>query len=249
MKKTTAVNENKKRSPGLEAKEKLEDFVVVNRLKSNTKIPSEKDLCDMWEISRSTLRQAVDVLIEEGVLYRIKDKGIYVAEEKYKRNMAGVDAMVKDLISQGNKVSKKIISANQIEASKQISKKMKIKLGTKVFEIVRYREINNIPCSIETAYIDAEKYPDFTKHYSKDSSMDIVFVDTYGKIQTSGTEHINVTYASEEEAKILKVKPGTPLFYAAGVSLDQYGEVVMYYKQLIRSDKFNFVCTVESWGK
>ena len=46
-------------APGVEAIEKLEDFIVVNRLAPNTRIPSERDLCEMWGISRSTLRQAV----------------------------------------------------------------------------------------------------------------------------------------------------------------------------------------------
>ena len=52
--------------PGAEAIEKLEDFLVVNRLAPNTRIPSERDLCEMWGISRSTLRQAVDALVDPG---------------------------------------------------------------------------------------------------------------------------------------------------------------------------------------
>lgn len=232
--------------PKKDAVEKLEDFIKVNHLKDNNKIPSEKDLCDMWGISRSTLRQAVDVLIDNGYLYRIKDKGIYVSPKKFERNMAGVDAMVKDLINQGNKVSKKILNMHEIVSNKQISKKMSVKLGTRVFEIIRYRVINNVPCTIETAYINAEKYPDFLSHYNEKSSMDKLFGEYYDTIQTSGIEHINVTYALDDEARLLKIPSGSPLFFADGVSLDQHGELVMYYKQLIRPDKFNFVCEVEN---
>lgn len=239
-------NKDNRVAPRLDAIEKLEDFLVVNHLKSNTKIPSERDLCEMWGISRSTLRQAVDFLIENGMLYRVKDKGIYVSPKKYERNMAGVDAMVKDLIKQGNKVSKKIISMNIIDATKQIAKKMSIKLGTKVYEIVRYRVINDIPCTVETAYINAEKYPDFLDRYNEKASMDKLFGEYYDTIQTSGVEHISVTYASEGEANVMKIANGTPLFFASGISLDQNGKTVMYYKQLIRPDKFDFVCEVES---
>lgn len=232
-------------SPKKDAVEKLEDFIKVNHLKAGIKLPSEKDLCDMWGLSRSTLRQAIDALIDNGDLYRVKDKGVYARPKKYERNMAGVDAMVKDLIKQGNKVSKKILSMNEITSTKQISKKMSIKLGTKVFEIIRYRVINNVPCTIETAYINAEKYPDFLNHYNEKASMDKLFGEHYDTVQTSGIEHINVTYASEDEAKVLKIDNGTPLFFASGVSIDQHGEIVMYYKQLIRPDKFNFVSEVE----
>ena len=202
----------------MEAIEKIEDFIIVNRLKAHTKIPNEKDLCDLWGVSRSTLRQAVDVLVENGVLYRVKDKGVYVAEKLYQRDMAGVVAMVKDLVDQGNKVDKHIISMKEIEASKHIAKKLRVKLGTKVYEIIRCRHVNDVPCSIETTYINAERYPGFIDYYGEETSMD----------------------------GILQIDVGAPLFYASGVSLSEKGEMVMYYKQLIRSDKFEFVCTVES---
>lgn len=61
--------------PGTEAVEKLEDFIVVNRLAPNTRIPSERDLCEMWGVSRTTLRQAVDTLVGRGVLYRVNGAG------------------------------------------------------------------------------------------------------------------------------------------------------------------------------
>ncbi len=233
-------------APGMEAIEKIEDFIIVNRLKAHTKIPNEKDLCDLWGVSRSTLRQAVDVLVENGVLYRVKDKGVYVAEKLYQRDMAGVVAMVKDLVDQGNKVDKHIISMKEIEASKQIAKKLRVKLGTKVYEIIRCRHVNDVPCSIETTYINAERYPGFIDYYGEETSMDEVFMEKYHTDQATGVEEINVTYATEDEAGILQIDVGAPLFYASGVSLSEKGEMVMYYKQLIRSDKFEFVCTVES---
>ena len=235
-----------KTAPLMEAIEKLEDFIIVNRLKAHTRIPSEKDLCDLWGVSRSTLRQAVDELVENGVLYRVMNKGVFVSEKKYPRDMAGVDAMVRDLVNQGNVVSKHIISMNTIEATKQISRKLMVRLGTKVYEIIRCRVINDVPCTIETTYINAEKYPGFIDLYSETASMDTLFKGEYNAIQTTGTEHINVTYALQEEADMLQIEVGSPLFYASGISLDQNGETVMYYKQLIRPDKFVFVCTVES---
>jgi GntR family transcriptional regulator len=230
----------------MEAIEKLEDFIKVNRLKAHVRIPCEKDLCDLWGVSRSTLRQAVDELVENGVLYRVANKGVYVAEPRYPRDMAGVDAMVRDLVDQGNVVTKHIITMNEIEANKQIARKLQVRLGTKVYEIIKCRKINGVPCTIETTYINAERYPGFTEYYNEDASMEPIFEERYDSYQTSGTEHINVTYATEAEAEILGIETGAPMFYASGVAIDQNGEVVMFYKQLIRSDKFTFVCTVES---
>lgn len=235
-----------KAPPGMEAIERIEDFIKVNRLKPHTRIPCEKDLCELWNVSRSTLRQAVDELVENGILYRVMNKGVYVAEPRYPRDMAGVDAMVRDLIDQGHIVSKQIMKIEEIEASKQIARKLRVMLGTKVYEIIRCRKVDGVTCTIETAYIDANRYKGFVDYYNEEVSLDSVFENHFNTIQTSGTEHINVTYASNVEAEVLDIESGTPLFYASGVAIDQNGETVMFYKQLIRSDKFVFVCTVES---
>lgn len=230
--------------PGAEAVEKLEDFIAVNRLKANTRIPSERDLCEMWGVSRSTLRQAVDTLVGWGVLYRVKGSGVYVAVPKMARNMVGVDAVIGELRQQGIFVSKKIVSARTLEATKQISRKLKIPLGRKVYEYIRLRKVDYIPSILETNYIDCQEYPGFDEQYTEKSSMDYMFEHIYHKKQTSGEEHISVTYASENEAQMLEVEPGAPLFFTSGVVEDENGMPITYYKQLIRSDQFKFVSVI-----
>ena len=164
--------------PGTEAVEKLEDFIVVNRLAPNTRIPSERDLCEMWGVSRTTLRQAVDTLVGRGVLYRINGAGVYVSVGKKNRNMVGVDSMVGELRQQGSILAKKIISVRKVEATKQISKKLHVLLG--------------------------------------------------------------------QEAALLEIIPDSPLFFTSGVVKDEEGVIIMYYKQLIRGDKFKLVSRIES---
>lgn len=230
--------------PGTEAVEKLEDFIAVNRLTANTRIPSERDLCEMWGVSRSTLRQAVDTLVGWGMLYRVKGSGVFVSAPKFSRNMVGVDSMIGELIQQGVFLSKKIASARIIEATKQISKKLRIPLGHKVYEYIRIRSVDYVPSLLETTYIDCEKYPDFDQHYTESTPMGDIFEKVYHKEQCSGNEHISVTYASEDEARILETEPDAPLFFTSGVIMDEDGVPITYYKQLIRSDRFKFVSEI-----
>lgn len=227
--------------PGTEAIEKLEDFIVVNRLKENTRIPSERDLCEMWGVSRSTLRQAVDTLVGLGILYRVKSSGVYVAPAKKKRNMVGVASMLKELRAQGVPLEKKIISSRTLEATKQISRKLKIPLGQKVYEYIRVRKIDSVMSMMETTYIDSVQYPDFGEYYSNDTSMDYIFDTVYHKNQCSGEERISVTYASEDEAELFDIEPGAPLFFTSGIIEDEKKMPIMYYKQLFRTDQIKFV--------
>lgn len=231
--------------PGSEAIEKLENFIAVNRLSANTRIPSERDLCEMWGISRSTLRKAVDSLVEWGLLYRVRGSGIYVAEPKLVRNLVGVTSLSDEIRQKGIHISTKIIHSDVIEATKQISKKLKIPLGRKVYEYVRVRTVGFTSHIYETHYIDCESFPNFDQYYSEKASMDYLFRNVYHKKQTSGEERISVTYVSEEEAASLEIQQGDPVFFASGVVMDEFGKPMYYYKELFRGDQFKFVSVID----
>lgn len=85
--------------------------------------------------------------------------------------MVGVDSMVGELRQQGAILVKKIISCRKMEATKQISKKLRVPLGRQVYEYVLLRKIDDIPCILETTYIDCERFPDFDKYYNEKNSM------------------------------------------------------------------------------
>jgi GntR family transcriptional regulator len=82
-------------------------------------------------------------------------------------------------------------------------------------------------------------------HYTERASMDYLFRNIYHKKQTSGEEHISVTYVSEEEAALLDIQPGEPVFFASGVIMDQTEKPMNYYKALFRADQFKFVSVID----
>ena len=86
---------------------------------------------------------------------------------KKNRNMVGVDPWSESFVSRVLFWLKKIISCRKMEATKQISKKLRVPLGRQVYEYVLLRKIDDIPCILETTYIDCERFPDFDKYYNE----------------------------------------------------------------------------------
>ncbi len=230
---------------GNEAIEKIENFIAVNRLTANTRIPSERDLCEMWGVSRTTLRNAVDTLVEYGLLYRVLGSGVYVAEPKLVRNLVGVTSLNDEIRQKGIHMSTKIVHAGVTEVTKQISRKLRIPLGRKVYEYVRVRAVGYKSCILETLYLECQAFPDFDKHYTERGSMDYLYRNIYHRKQTSGEEHISVTYVSEEEAALLEIRQGDPVFFTSGVVLDEAEKPMYYYKSLFRADQFKFVSVID----
>lgn len=77
-----------------ELKEQIEEEVY----QEHQPIPSEPELAKLYEVSRMTARQAINELVYEGVLYRIKGKGTYVNHQKYEKSIHGLTSFSEDMI-------------------------------------------------------------------------------------------------------------------------------------------------------
>ena len=76
-----------------EAMEKVESYIIKNKLEPHAKLPSEREMCNMWGFNRTTLRFAIKRLVIEGKIYQIKGSGTYVAEPKVIRNLQDLKSL------------------------------------------------------------------------------------------------------------------------------------------------------------
>lgn len=236
--------ESSKISPRTEAVERLENFIAVNHLAAHTRIPSERDLCEMWALNRTTLRFAVDALVAQGKLYRKKGFGTYVSEPKQVRNLMGVNSMSSEMRQNGIDLSTRILTMRTMEATKQVSKKLHVPLGHKVYEFVRMRSVNSVPCILETIWLDGELCADFDHYYQDKASVFSIFKNIYKLNPVRGEEKISVTYLSPEEAELFDLPEGSPVFFVSGVTQLEDGTPLESYKALFRADRFKFVSAI-----
>ena len=101
----------------------LKEQIQVGHYKEHQTIPSEPELAKLYDVSRMTARQAINELVYEGVLYRVKGKGTFVNHQKYEKSIHGLTSFSEDMIQKGFKPSSRLISqtvrlANEIVASK-----------------------------------------------------------------------------------------------------------------------------------
>lgn len=232
-------------APRTEAVEKLEHYIRVNHLPANSKIPSERELCELWGVNRTTLRFAVDMLVGRGQLYRKRGSGTYIAEPKIVRDLRGVDALAASVRGEGRSLSTRVLSFRTIECNKQVSRKLHVPLGREIYEFIRLRSIDGQPCIIETTYLSKELAPDFEQYNLEKSSMYSIFQNIYHFEIVGGTEKVSVTYTTAEEAELLGVGEGDAIFFTTGVTLLAGDTPLEYYKALFRADRFRFVSHIK----
>lgn len=233
------MSEIQKIRPREEATELLEAYIRKNELPPNAKLPSERELCDMWNLNRTTLRSAIRRLIEEGKLYSQKGSGTYVSERRFERKLQDVKSVTEAVREDRRKLQNVLLDMSITTCDHYIANKLQIAEGTEVFCLKRLRFLDDVPFMIETSFID---YRLCNGIEAIDFSNNSIYeeLEKFGIKLSSGQENIGITYADDEEARLLQIKKGTSLFHIAGVSKDLAGNIIEFFQSVSRSDMVKY---------
>ena len=225
--------------PRDEALERIKWYIEQNHLAPRTKLPGERELCQLWGVNRATLRSAIQRLVNEGRLYSVKGSGTYVAPPKLERSLQDAKSTSESVRSAGFVLQSKVLDIQVLECSRSISQKLQIPLGRKVFYLSRLRIIDGTPYMLENCWANWELCPGLEEHdYTTESLYQVL--NSHGVYPVRGEEQVGITYATEEEAAQLHMTEGDYLLYRSGVTCDEVGCPVDYFKSVARPDKVRF---------
>ena len=222
-----------------EAVELIECYLQRYDLAPHRKLPSEREMCDMWGLNRATLRTALRRLIELGRIYSLKGSGTYVAPPKLERNLQDAKSTTESVRSAGHKLRTIVLEENVIEASPMVAKAMGVQPGHRILYLRRLRLMDGVPYMIETNYVNLQNCPWLLDYNYSDESLYRV-MNYHNIFPCQGYESVGITYATESEARHLHIEAGDPLYFLTGVTNDQNGVPVEYFKSVARPDKVRF---------
>ncbi len=204
-------------------------------------IPGEQDLCEMYSVSRTVVRQALNQLELDGLITRRKGKGTFVAEPKISEGLVQkLTGFYQDMVERGLKPISSVLHQRVIPADEKVSQYLEIPAGTQVIDIMRLRYVNTEPIQIVTTYIPYERCPQLaTAELTNRSLYD--FLEKECRITlTRGHRYIEAVAANEAEAKLLEIERGAPLLLLDSVSYIDDGSPIEYYHALHRGDRSRF---------
>ncbi len=217
-------------------------------MKPGDKLPSERQLCRLYELSRTTVRQAISELELNGYIQKIHGKGTFVAnKDSSKHNLSDYYSFTKQMQSIG-KIPKSTVLEFHIERSnKFVADKLKINEGEKVIRFVRLREADETPMMLETTFIP---YNDFNK--MKKSNLDElplydIFEDVYNRKITHVEEQFSASLIGKEESIILKTDIGSPCLKIKRLSFDKNNEIIEYTISFAKGDQFAYKVEYDSY--
>uniref|UniRef100_A0A7V3KMN5 GntR family transcriptional regulator n=1 Tax=candidate division WOR-3 bacterium TaxID=2052148 RepID=A0A7V3KMN5_UNCW3 len=213
----------------------LKSEIDSGRLKVGDRIPTEKELMLRYGISRSTVRQAVLQLVNEGYLRRKKFKGTFVTTPPATfRFMEGLRGFSAEMRSRGIPYSSTILEKKVILPTEKMQKRLQIGAQDEVFYLKRVRFVNSQPFLIDYHYIPYKFVPGIENKISDNVSLYYLLEHEYHLFLHHGWREFEpIITCSKEETELLEVFPSTPLLYIESVLYDKDGIPIDYFEAKI----------------
>lgn len=221
-----------------EIMEKIENQVYTE----DEKLPSERELCDIYSLSRITIRQALTELEHEGYIYKLHGIGTFVAPKTYNQHLEKLYSFTDEMKKLGKSPTTKVLSFSLIAADERLAKKMHLQPLDEVYKIVRLRFADDQPLMYGTSYLPRKIFPDLTEKDLVERPMYDVFHQDYQIGLTKATERFSATLIREEEATYLDAIKQQPAMLIKRYAYHN-DVLIEYTNSVARGDKFAY--TVE----
>jgi GntR family transcriptional regulator len=203
-------------------------------------LPSENELAEKHRISRATVRHALDLLEREGLIYKAKGKGTFVARARAKYELTSLVPTTEDITRRGWKAGTKVLSLQRMTPPSSIAAALEIKKGDEVFEIHRLRTADGQPISLQWSYIPAHLCPDLLEH-DLSASLTQLLEERYGIRLLTARSSLRARLVQPAEAKLLQISKISPVIYIEQNTFSPEGQAVEFLKTVWRSDRYDFV--------
>lgn len=182
-------------------------------------LPAEAELATLFNVSRMTARQAVQNLAAEGLVRRRRGSGTYVAPRPLHRHSGPLMSFTADMRRRGMAASSKLISAELRNPTSIESEALRIEQSSHVVSIVRLRLADSSPMAIEYVTLTADCAPVLAADLEQGSLHDAL--NALGRQPTIALTWISARAASAVEAKLLELRPRSPLLIERRIISDQ----------------------------
>ena len=218
-------------------KEQIKQNILDGTYKEGDLIPSEREFNDQYELSSTTIRRALNDLVQENFLERKAGKGTFVHTRKVKRDLRKVIGFTKNMQEMALTPSTLVISKKIVKANGYARSRMGLDKGAEVLRLKRLRLANDIPMMLETRYIRTDLCPGIEKE-ELNSSLWKVFEKKYGLKPNHHSQNMNIAVISGHSANVLTLEEGTYVFLIKGVTFVQNDLPIECEESFYRTDKY-----------
>lgn len=225
-------------------RERLADAIAAGALPPHQRIPSERRLSERFGVSRMTVRQALDALANDGLLYSVPGTGTFVAERRViEQPLQHLTSFTQDLLARGMRPSSRLLDGRIERASFEMARLFGLPPNVEIVVVARLRLADDEPLAIETAHIPAAYVPGILNHDLATESLYALLGREYGLTLASARQTIEAADPTPDEQRLLGLDLARPVLRISRLTSEASGRVVEYVRAIYRGDRYQL--TVE----
>jgi GntR family transcriptional regulator len=225
-------------------KQQIKQNIVGGVLSPGTALPSERELCERYGVSRPTVRQAMQELLAEGLLERRRGIGTYVAQPRIQHQLASLQGFSERMEREGRtpgtlQLEQRTLTRAEVDAN--VASVLGIGPRETVLRLVRLRLANDEPILLETVHLPLARFGGLDTINLEQESLYRTLRNRYGVAIYTLRETLEPIVLDQRHAALLGTQTGSPAMLTRITTYDQAGLPVEYTHSLVRGDRCQYL--------
>ncbi|MGS7001383.1 GntR family transcriptional regulator [Streptococcus pyogenes] len=214
---------------------------IKKSMTENDKLLSERELSDLYGVSRITIRLALKELELRDLIYKKQGKGTYVSGIKEPiTDLSSTYSFTEQMKKMGKMPKTEILSFEQYQVTPYLSGLLELDPDTEVFELERLRIADDMPLMFERSYIPAQPFQGLSIADLKRKALYDIFAKDYQETIRLAEEEFYASIALDYEADLLGIKKGDPVLHIIRKTYNDKNILIEFTFSIARADQFRY---------
>lgn len=219
----------------------LLEYITEHHHDHDAPIPTEVEIGRHFGISRPTVRQAINALVVEGYLYRVKGKGTFIARPKIRQEfLQALESYNVEMRKKGLEPLTKVLGLEVAPCDEKTAGVLQLNTGDRVIRLSRLRYAGGEPIVFVVTYLPYEKCPDLVDRDLESGSIYEILENDCKLAISRASRSLESILADDFEAKLLNIEKGAPIQYFETVAYLADDTPVEYSLAKYRGDRNKF---------
>nr|WP_175801054.1 GntR family transcriptional regulator [Burkholderia anthina] len=224
----------------VQIKDTLRARILDGTYAPHSRMPSEHELCAMFDVSRITVRQALGDLQKEGLLFKLHGKGTFVSKPKAFQNVTSLQGFAEAMSSMGYEIVNQLRSFRTVKADRHLATKLNVPEGAPLVEIHRVRLLNREPVSLEQTWVPEALGKRLAGADLATRDIFLILENDCGVPLGHADVSIDAILADDDIVDALRVEESSPVLRIERLTHDASGTPIDYEYLYFRGDAFQY---------
>lgn len=219
-------------------------LMLVDTLSPGDRFPSERELIDMYQVSRMTIHQALRDLTQTGLIVRVQGSGTFVSHPKVERGQPFLNSFTEDMRLKGHAPSTRLLNRTVMVPDVDVQERLRLEDGAQTLYLQRLMLADTQPIALHYTHLVLTYCTNVDDWFSSDAlrgSIYAILEQRCGHQLSEAEETVEAAVATPPQAKQLDVAVGAPLLWVRRVTYLTSGDPVEDSRMLYRSDRYRLV--------